>query len=128
MSDFGKILDQWERTGSSAVPTDKDDEEPQEIRVHPRRLPIDDTLDIHGLSVEEASLRLDAFIDKGLKEGYTKLLVVHGKGNHSDEEPVLADAVRNSLEADSRVGAFGHPERSLGGRGATWFIVRYRSR
>jgi DNA-nicking Smr family endonuclease len=128
MSDFGKILDQWERTGSSAAPIKKDEEETQEIRVHPRRLPIDDTLDIHGLIVEEATLLLDAFIDKGLREGHTKLMVVHGKGNHSEEEPVLSKAIRELLEADARVGTFGHPERSLGGRGATWFIVRYRSR
>jgi DNA-nicking Smr family endonuclease len=128
MSDFGKILDQWERTGSSAVPIEKEEEETVEIRVHPRRLPIDDTLDIHGLNEEEALGRLDAFIEKGLKEGYTKLLVVHGKGNHSDDEPVLTAAVRKTLENDTRVGTFGHPERSLGGRGATWFVVRYRSR
>jgi len=128
MSDFGKILDQWERIGVPPVPLEKDEEETQTIRVHPRRLPVDDTLDVHGLTTEEATLLLDAFIDKGLKEGHTKLLVVHGKGNHSEDEPVLSKAVRDVLETDSRVGTFGHPERSLGGRGATWFIVRYRSR
>ncbi len=128
MSDFGKILDQWERHAPGIVPDGKDDEDVPEIHVHPRRLPIDATVDLHGVTVEEAMIRLEAFIHSGLEAGHTKLLVVHGKGNHSENEPILSASIRSALEADSRVGAFGHPERSLGGRGATWFVLRYRSR
>ena len=62
------------------------------------------------------------------RRGMRKGLVIHGKGNHSAEGSVLAPLVRDFLEMSSEIGEFGRAARKDGGSGATWFILRQRSR
>jgi len=54
-------------------------------------------------------------------------LIVHGKGHHSKERvdvSVLSSMVRTFIELDRRLGASGHPDKRLGGDGATWVIIK----
>ncbi|MGI5174581.1 Smr/MutS family protein [Treponema sp. OMZ 840] len=89
-----------------------------------KKLPSDAELDLHGLTREEAWVRLESFINECCKRGLKKALIVHGKGNHSEEGPVLKAMVRSFIEQDKRLGASGHPCGADGGSGATWVIIR----
>ncbi|TVR66252.1 MAG: hypothetical protein EA427_16465 [Spirochaetaceae bacterium] len=98
------------------------------VPVSPRRIPVERTLDLHGCTVEEARIRLDAFIQSALSDRVVKVLIIHGKGNHSDSGSVIRNFVRNYLERNRFVGATGTPSVREGGTGATWAIIRQRSR
>jgi DNA-nicking Smr family endonuclease len=80
------------------------------------------TLDLHGKTMAEAELAIGIFLTDAQRQGMEKVLIIHGKGLHS--EPVLASAVRKILEGTPMVGAFGPAARDSGGRGATWARIR----
>lgn len=87
-------------------------------------MPYEAQIDLHGLTAEEAALRLDQFVGECYKRGIRKILIIHGKGNHSEDMPVLSGMVRSFVERDYRLGESGHPDKKDGGKGATWVIVR----
>ena len=84
----------------------------------------DASIDLHGLTQQEAWSRLDAFVTECVKRKLQKILIIHGKGNHSNDAPVLRNMVRSFIEADPRLGESGHPGAKDGGRGATWVILK----
>ncbi|WP_455383292.1 Smr/MutS family protein [Salinispira pacifica] len=82
-------------------------------------------IDLHGLRAEEALNRLDQFLLECERSGLRKVLVIHGKGIHSDRgEAVLARAVRLHLQKHTLAGKLVHPPRQYGGRGALWVMLR----
>jgi DNA-nicking Smr family endonuclease len=83
-------------------------------------------LDLHGLSAPEAEGAIEAFVRDARARGLVKVLLIHGKGQHSHGEPVLERVVRNFLEKCPHTGAFGKADRAHGGRGATWVRIRQR--
>lgn len=87
-----------------------------------------DVLDLHGQTGREARESMAGFIRSMYHRGLRKGLVIHGKGLHSAEGSVLAPLVREYLEMSREVGEFGRAARKDGGSGATWFILRQRSR
>lgn len=85
----------------------------------------EDKIDLHGMTREEAWQRLNSFVSTCKMRGLKKILIIHGKGNHSNgSDPVLGEMVRNFIETDKRLGASGHPDRNHGGNGATWVIIK----
>jgi DNA-nicking Smr family endonuclease len=94
----------------------------------PRRadpdLPPQAELDLHGLSGLEAEEAIGVFVRAARARGLSKVLLIHGKGNHSPGQPVLERVVRNYLEKCPHTGAFGKADRARGGRGATWVRIR----
>lgn len=82
-------------------------------------------VDLHNLTQDEARRRLAVFVADCRARGLKKVLIIHGKGNHThDGEPVLGKLVRHFIEADERLGEWGHPDRAGGGSGATWVILK----
>ena len=81
-------------------------------------------LDLHGLNSREAEQALEEFINRARRGGLRRVLIVHGKGHHSQGEPVLLGVVRRYLEKCPYTGAFGPAGRKHGGRGATLVSVR----
>jgi len=139
--DFAKILDEWENTGKRTRSRDnwfesdgfwdsydKGEEEREDDKVrrreHLRMMEPEAEIDLHGLSVEEALLDLDRFLREASRRGLRKVLIIHGKGNHSKEGPVLPGAVLDLLRSSPLAGETGTAKRDKGGRGATWVIVR----
>ncbi|MEX2443840.1 MAG: Smr/MutS family protein [Alkalispirochaeta sp.] len=96
--------------------------------VAPRKLPIERTIDLHGLTGTDATRQLETFVAQAARDGVRKVLIVHGKGSSPGSEGVLKALVRHYLEDSPMVGATGHPGLDLGGTGATWALVRQRSR
>jgi len=96
---------------------------PSPARVQ-RDLPPQAELDLHGLTGLEAEEAIDRFVRDAKGRGLSKVLLIHGKGNHSPGEPVLERVVRRYLEKCPHTGAFGKADRARGGRGATWVRIR----
>lgn len=96
-------------------------------REYLKKLPAEATIDLHGLTREEAWNKLNGFVSECSKRGLKKILIVHGKGNHSNEQnsiSVLSAMVKSFIECDTRLGASGHPDKKLGGSGATWVLIK----
>lgn len=90
-----------------------------------REMRIEAKLDLHGLHQDEAEQRLSWFISDCKRRGLRKILIVHGKGIHTTgSDPVLGEVVRRFIEHDKRLGMSGHPDRNMGGNGATWVIIK----
>ena len=90
-----------------------------------RNMRPEETIDLHGLTRDEAWSRLDGFVSSCKNRGLRKILIIHGKGNHSHgTDPILGEMVRTFIENDKRLGSSGHPNRNHGGSGATWVIIR----
>lgn len=81
-------------------------------------------IDLHGMTLEEAYGALVTFFDDAVRREYQKILIIHGKGNHSQNGPVLARFVQKFLETHAHAGETGHPKGRDGGTGSTWVILK----
>ena len=84
----------------------------------------DATLDLHGLTGDEAWIALEEFFRAVQQQGLEKLLIIHGKGLHSEKDAVLKRIVRDFIERCPFAGESGQGEASGGGSGATWVLLK----
>lgn len=127
--DFDKTLELWlDLHGVEDKDQGGRDEPPSKVREAERlrRLPPQARLDLHGMKGAEAVPAIRRFLAESSRKGLEKVLIIHGKGIHSAENPVMAGLVRTTLESESLAGSFGKAEKNLGGSGATWVVVRKR--
>jgi DNA-nicking Smr family endonuclease len=90
---------------------------------------IQDHIDLHGMSVDEARAALDAFLKRSLQTGRQAVLVVHGRGLSSPARPVLKGKVHEWLARSPWkrwVIAFASARSVDGGAGATYVLLRER--
>ena len=111
-----------------AEPEADRDSPPETPPTPAERRPTEATLDLHGCTVDEGKTRLEQFIKASLQAGRTKVLIVHGKGATLGSDSPLRRMVRSYLEQNPYVGKTGIPGNKEGGRGATWAVIRQRSR
>jgi DNA-nicking Smr family endonuclease len=83
-----------------------------------------DVLDLHGMKAEEAQSAIEAFIEASSRKGLMKVLVIHGKGLHSEAAPVLKKVARRTIEASPLAGRYGEAAKEEGGSGALWVLIR----
>ena len=90
------------------------------------KIRVEATLDLHGHTVAEALPMLEKFMLESARLRRRCVLVIHGKGLHSDGVSVLRDAVLGALtgELSGLVHAFSTAAPSDGGAGATAVMVR----
>ncbi len=81
-------------------------------------------IDLHGMTISEATRALDIFFENSKRQGLKKILIVHGKGIHSKEEPILKKFVKRYLEQQKLAGESGHSKRTEGSTGSTWVILK----
>ena len=101
-------------------------------RKHLRRLgqgeiAYDRRVDLHGYTTDEARRCLTDALQNAFESGARCVLVVHGRGLHSDDEPVLKEAVIEWLTAPplaANVMAFSSAATADGGTGATAVLLR----
>jgi DNA-nicking Smr family endonuclease len=148
--DFGAILEQWDNQQGRTVPAehspekkvnpidswirkngihDKDAEEggtegAAEKRRRLRNMKPQATLDIHGMTRDEAWRALEFFFSESLRQDREKILVIHGKGNHTAGEPVLKRTVMEFIERCPNAGESGRGDAASGGQGATWVLLK----
>ncbi|WP_110687840.1 Smr/MutS family protein [Salinicola aestuarinus] len=87
-------------------------------------------LDLHGYTIDEARLELEAFIDDALATRARCVLVVHGKARGTRasgvDYPVIKSHVNAWLKHWSRVLAFCSASDVDGGTGAVYVLLRTR--
>jgi len=85
------------------------------------------TLDLHGLSIENAKLSFEQFIIDSIKLGLTCVKVVHGRGLRSRNVPVLKENLKTWIvRAMNRkwVTAFSSARMCDGGPGASYILLK----
>lgn len=135
---FGKILETWESRATKGSSYDRDaisrrEESAGETLLRGerrsrllRKIP-EDSIDLHGLSRDEAWTALEAFFENSRRKGCEKILIIHGKGNHQHHsEGALRDLSRRFIERCSFAGESGHSAARDGGTGSTWVILKER--
>ena len=86
---------------------------------------VQDELDLHGMTVDEARQRLADFIDDSVQQGKLCVRIVHGKGLGSgDRGPVLKNAVNRWLRKWESVLAFVSTRQVDGGTGAIYVLLQ----
>jgi DNA-nicking Smr family endonuclease len=84
----------------------------------------DASLDLHGQTRDEAWASMDEFFRLSRQQDFEKLLIVHGKGNHSNGEAALKRVVREYIERCPFAGESGQARAADGGSGATWVLLK----
>jgi DNA-nicking Smr family endonuclease len=97
---------------------------PSKRRRRLRAKKADAVLDLHGLTRDEAWIALEDFFRLGQQQELEKLLIIHGKGIHSDKDAVLKRTVRDFIERCPFAGESGQGEAADGGSGATWVLLK----
>lgn len=99
-------------------------ETPAERRKRVAAMKPEAIIDLHGLTQEDAWIQLDAFFVDCIKKDLQKILIIHGKGNHSESDPILKNMVRTFVEQNPSAGESGNAIKGEGGSGATWVMLK----
>lgn len=125
---FGEILDRWEKTKSRAELEarlkEKESHRPAARNINFKKIPIDASLDLHGLTLSETEKNLEIFVNKARRMGWKKILIIPGKGIHSKKPPVLKTAVMDFIRRSPYLGTHGTLSPAEGGSGAVWVIIK----
>ena len=82
-------------------------------------------IDLHGMNIEEATRKVHFFLNNSIFHGYQTILVIVGKGLHSENGPVLRKAIEKLLcKASDQVLEWGVAPRRYGGEGALIVFLR----
>jgi DNA-nicking Smr family endonuclease len=94
-------------------------------KLRKRRWPIEDELDLHGLTRDMARRHFDNFLRRSNKRGIRCVRIIHGIGYGSvGGEPVLRGMVHSWLVQTKGVVAFCAAGRADGGHGALIVLLR----
>jgi len=98
-------------------------------RLHQGDFSIQVHLDLHGLGVREAHEAFEGFLKDAVLDGKRAVLIIHGRGRSSRDQPVLKTKVREWLTSGpwrKWVVAFTSARACDGGAGATYVLLRQR--
>jgi len=89
------------------------------------KIVIDDHLDLHGLTINEARNILLEFIDFAQKQQIRCILLVHGKGYRAQSrKPILKNKVNSWLRQHPGILAFSSAQPKDGGTGAVYILLK----
>ena len=93
--------------------------------------------DLHGYSLEEANKKIESFIKDSYEKGLSKLIVVTGKGLHSnnDKDPYISkkfgilkhsipEFIKNNHELNSLIREMKDAEIKDGGTGSFYIFLK----
>lgn len=85
----------------------------------------DATLDLHGLTSQEAQHQLSKFIYYSVEDGFRCVHIIHGKGYRSEnQQPILKNDINIWLRQHSAVQAFCSTPQKDGGTGAVFVLLK----
>jgi len=94
-------------------------------RLRKRYWPVEDELDLHGLTRDTARSQVDAWLRRANKRGQRCVRIIHGVGyGSSGGEPVLRGMLHSWLVQTTEVIAFCAANRTDGGHGALIVLLR----
>ncbi|HHU36254.1 MAG TPA: Smr/MutS family protein [Treponema sp.] len=120
-------LDVWMRrygVTDKDAESEENEEAPHERRRRLRSIKSEAEIDLHGLTQDDAWIRLESFFADCVRSNLQKVLIIHGKGTHSPEDPVLRKMVQHFLEKHPHAGESGFSTKTEGGTGSTWVILK----
>ena len=82
---------------------DRDEKSGASVRLRPEKRPVDDSIDLHGMTVEDAERALDAFVHRAVSAGYGKVRIVHGKGTDPGRTSPLRALVQRYAERNPHI-------------------------
>jgi len=95
------------------------------------------SLDLHGYTLEEANKNIEIFIDKSFYDGVNKLIIVTGKGLHSQNEadPYVSkdlsilkysvpEFIRNNDDVMKKINYLEDANIKDGGKGAFYIYLK----
>lgn len=83
------------------------------------------SLDLHGMTSDEADKALRSFVEEALSSGLEKIAIIHGKGLHSDGGVgVLRDVTLSVLDEMGACREVSMAKPACGGAGVTWAILK----
>ncbi len=89
------------------------------------QFPIEGSLDLHGMTANEAFRTLERFLEVSRIQNRRHLLIIHGKGKGSDTgRPVIKNKAFDWLSQHPDVLAFCSSRKSDGGTGAVYVLLR----
>lgn len=88
------------------------------------KYPIEATLDLHQRTVKEARDDVFRFIRSSSRNGFRSVVIVHGRGDKSDDPAKLKSYVAHWLVQLADVIGFHSAPRRDGGTGATFVLIR----
>ena len=127
--DTNAVLETWMRDNEVYHKDLETDDKSKSANAQERRRRLknkrpDAEIDIHGLNRDEAWQSLNVFFNDAKNKEMEKLLIIHGKGNHSPKEPVLKRLVLEFIEQCPFAGESGKRKSSSGSEGATWVLLK----
>jgi DNA-nicking Smr family endonuclease len=85
----------------------------------PIRIPIEDSLDLHGFAPREVRAVVGAYLDAAREAGFGEVRLIHGRGRGVQRRSIQA-----LLSRDPRVASFADAPPGRGGFGATLVWLR----
>jgi DNA-nicking Smr family endonuclease len=89
--------------------------------------PVQDSLDLHGLSSDEARKLLLEFLRQAVQRGLRCVCVIHGKGWHTGGVGILKSRARHWLTQCAEVLAFCEAPPDQGGGGAVLVLLKFKT-
>jgi len=89
------------------------------------KIAIDDTLDLHGATIDEARSLTIQFLEHGFQANYRCLIIIHGKG-HLTSAPKIKPQVAHWLKQIPFVLAYCSAKPEHGGTGAIYVLLKQR--
>ncbi len=95
-------------------------------KLHQGNFSVQDSIDLHGMTLIEAEGALIAFFKEAVTKGLFCVKVIHGRGLRSPRGPVLKEALKKWLQGAFKkwVLAYSTAKDCDGGLGATYIILR----
>ncbi len=127
-SDSSAIVDHLNQHGIALKSVDFDKKKVRgEEGVHRSKGAVEKTVDLHGMHVRDAELKLIRTFDESKVRGYQQILIIHGKGNHSSGgdskmKRMVMDLLEGSLA--EKVSSFTFAPYTEGGGGATRVVLK----
>jgi dsDNA-specific endonuclease/ATPase MutS2 len=87
----------------------------------PRRIPIEDVIDLHTFSPNEISPLLEDYLEEAIRAGFRQVRIIHGRGTGTQRQ-----RVRSVLSRHPFVETYGDAPPGAGGWGATVAVLRPR--
>lgn len=86
--------------------------------------PIEHSLDLHGLTVQQARTELITFLNECESANIRHAIIVHGKGFGSNGKPVIKPMINRWLPQVKNVLAFHSAQPKDGGSGAVYVLLK----
>ena len=109
----------------------------KDLKKKENKFHITKSLDLHGLTLDEANKKVECFINDCFDQKVSKVIIVTGKGLHSqnDKDPYISekfgilknsvpDFIKNNLSLMAKIKSITSAEISDGGSGAFYVFLK----